>query len=84
MLVNLPIGNITREIATGLQKIRENTFNTVRGYRSKKMFVEVLAHEMVHHYQALHNEPVGHGPSFYRWRDKLNKKGLQHVRVYKE
>lgn len=53
-------------------------------YRSKKMFVEVLAHEMVHHYQALHNEPVGHGPSFYRWRDKLNKKGLQLVRVYKE
>lgn len=53
-------------------------------YRSKKMFVEVLAHEMVHHYQALNDEPVGHGPTFHRWRKKLNKKGLQLVRAYKE
>jgi len=53
-------------------------------YRSKKFFVEVFCHELVHHYQALHNEPVGHGPSFLKWRDKLNKKGLHLVRAYRE
>jgi len=46
-------------------------------YRNKKFFVEVLFHEMVHHYQFLHNEPVGHGPSFIKWRDKARKKGLE-------
>lgn len=53
-------------------------------YRSKKFMVEVLCHEMVHHYQALYDEPLGHGPSFLRWRDKLNKKGLNLVRAYRE
>jgi len=55
-----------------------------RKYRSKKFMVEVLCHEMVHHYQALYGEPLGHGPSFLRWREKLNKKGLNLVRAYKE
>jgi len=51
-------------------------------YKSKKFFVEVLAHEMVHHYQYIYNEEMGHGSSFYKWRDKFNKKGLNLVRVY--
>ena len=53
-------------------------------YRSKKFFVEVLAHEMVHHYQALNDQPLGHGRTFLRWRKRLNEKGLQLVRAYKE
>ena len=53
-------------------------------YRSKRFFVEVLAHEMCHHYQTIYNEPLGHGPSFLKWRDKLNKKGLNLVRAYRE
>lgn len=53
-------------------------------YRSKKFFVEVLAHEMVHHYQALNDQPLGHGRTFYKWRKRLNEKGLQLVKAYKE
>ena len=51
-------------------------------YKSKKFFVEVLAHEMVHHYQYIYNEELGHGSSFFKWRDKFNKKGLNLVRAY--
>jgi hypothetical protein len=45
-------------------------------YKSLKHFVECLAHEMVHYYQAIHNEPPGHGPSFLSWKNKFNRKGL--------
>ena len=51
-------------------------------YKSKQFFVEVLAHEMVHHYQYIYNEDMGHGSSFFKWRDKFNKKGLNLVRAY--
>lgn len=51
-------------------------------YRSKQFFVEVLAHELIHHYQAIYNQPLGHGPSFIMWRDKLNRKGINLTRVY--
>lgn len=51
-------------------------------YKSKQFFVEVLAHEMVHHYQYIYNETVGHGSSFLKWRGKFNKKGLNLFRAY--
>lgn len=51
-------------------------------YKSKQFFVEVLAHEMVHHYQYIYNEDVGHGSSFLKWRDKFNKKGLSLSKAY--
>ena len=51
-------------------------------YKSKKFFVEVLAHEMVHHYQYINNEEMGHGSSFLKWRDTFNKKGLNLVEAY--
>jgi len=51
-------------------------------YKSKQFFVEVLAHEMVHHYQYIYNEDIGHGSSFFKWRGKFNKKGLNLVRAY--
>ena len=51
-------------------------------YKSKQFFVEVLAHEMVHHYQYINNEEVGHGSSFLKWRDKFNKKGLNLSKAY--
>jgi hypothetical protein len=51
-------------------------------YKSKQFFVEILAHEMVHHYQYINGERMGHGLSFTTWRDKFNKKGLNLVRVY--
>jgi hypothetical protein len=51
-------------------------------YKSKQFFVEVLAHEMIHHYQYVYNEEIGHGSSFLKWRDKFNKKGLNLSRAY--
>lgn len=51
-------------------------------YKSKQFFVEVLGHEMIHHYQYINNEEVGHGSSFLKWRDTFNKKGLNLVRAY--
>jgi hypothetical protein len=51
-------------------------------YKSKQFFVEVLAHEMVHHHQYIYNEEMGHGSSFFKWRDRFNKKGLNLVKAY--
>lgn len=51
-------------------------------YKTKQFFVEVLAHEMVHHYQYINNEDVGHGSSFLKWRDQFKKKGLKLFKVY--
>lgn len=51
-------------------------------YKSKQFFVEVLAHEMIHHYQYIYNEEMGHGSSFMKWRDKFNKKGLSLSKAY--
>ena len=53
-------------------------------YRSKKFFVEVLAHEMVHHHQFIYGEPMGHGSSFMRWHHIFNKKGIKLVEQYDE
>lgn len=51
-------------------------------YRSKQFFIEVLAHEIVHHWQALNGEPLGHGPSFMSWESKFNSKGIPLVKGY--
>lgn len=45
-------------------------------FESKKIFVEILAHEMIHHFQYSYNEPLGHGPSFWLWSDIFKLKGL--------
>lgn len=51
-------------------------------YKSKQFFVEVLAHELVHHYQFINGESTSHGPTFCRWSDKFNKKGLKLHKAY--
>ena len=66
-----------RTSGQGITKLLMN-----KRYKSKKFFVEVLSHEMVHHYQYINNEEVGHGSSFFKWRDKFNKKGLNLVKAY--
>ncbi len=66
-----------RRPGTGTAKLLMN-----KRYKSKQFFVEVLAHEMVHHYQYIYNEEMGHGSSFLKWRDKFNKKGLNLSKVY--
>lgn len=53
-----------------------------KNYRNEKLFVEILAHEMVHHYQFLYKERPGHGKSFNKWKPKFNEKGLRLLKVY--
>lgn len=45
-------------------------------FKSKKLFVEILAHEMIHYFQYTHDEPVTHGSTFVAWRENFNLKGL--------
>lgn len=54
----------------------ETGLSFTKQFRCKKMFVEILAHEMIHHFQHLHDEPLGHGPSFTAWSDNLKTRGL--------
>lgn len=53
-------------------------------YVSEKFFVEILAHELVHHYQYTHQQPMGHGPSFKAWKRIFGEKGLHLTDVYRE
>lgn len=55
-----------------------------RKYVSEKFFVEILAHELIHHYQYINEQPLGHGPSFMSWKEVFNKKGLNLVKMYYE
>ena len=50
-------------------------------FSSKKLFVEILAHEMIHHFQHSYNEPLGHGPTFLAWSDNLKLRGLTLYKV---
>jgi len=56
---------------TGISKLLMN-----KRYKSKQFFVAVLFHEMVHHYQYINNEKVGHGKSFVKWKNIALKYGL--------
>ena len=51
-------------------------------YTNKKFFAEILAHELVHHYQFTHGEHFGHGRSFTRWNNIFLKKGMRLHKVY--
>lgn len=51
-------------------------------YKSKKFFVEVLAHEMVHHHQYLTEKKSDHGQTFMKWKKQFNRKGMNLVRSY--
>lgn len=52
-------------------------------YPNKKFFVDILAHELVHHHQALYNKGrINHGPTFMSWSPKLKQKGIKLSRTY--
>jgi hypothetical protein len=53
-----------------------------RRYKSKKLFVEVLGHEMVHHWQFVNGEKPHHGESFVAWAPAFNKRGLRLLKAY--
>lgn len=50
-------------------------------FKDEKFFVEVLGHEMIHHFQHTNKETLGHGPSFLAWQPNFNLKGLNLYRA---
>lgn len=56
--------------------LKNTTLCMSKKYKSKRFMIQVLAHEMIHHWQALTGEPLGHGPSFLQWEQKFNRKGM--------
>tara|TARA_Y100000114_G_C11752350_1_gene325024 strand:- start:528 stop:917 length:390 start_codon:yes stop_codon:yes gene_type:complete len=51
-------------------------------YQNMKHFINVLGHEMVHHYQyTIQGDTGNHNQKFYRWRKKFEKMGLELSRV---
>jgi hypothetical protein len=59
----------------------ETSISLLRKFKNEKFFVEILIHEMIHHFQHLYDEPSGHGPSFLAWRDNLKLRGLKLYKV---
>lgn len=54
-------------------------------YPDQRFFVEILAHELVHHHQAIYNDGrINHGPTFMSWSPKLRKKGIKLSRTYEK
>ena len=53
-----------------------------RSFDNEKVFVEILSHECIHLYQYLHDEPVDHGPTFRKWREKFMHFGLTLHRTF--
>lgn len=47
-------------------------------HRSKKHFIEVLAHECVHAYQWIHGDTMDHGMTFMTWKTAFSN---HHIRL---
>jgi hypothetical protein len=46
-------------------------------FPTRKFFIEVLAHEMVHQYQCEYLNRMDHGQTFWEWEEKLGKYNLR-------
>jgi hypothetical protein len=46
-------------------------------FPSRKFFVEVLAHEMIHQYQCEHLNRMDHGRTFWEWKPKFERYNLK-------
>lgn len=46
-------------------------------FNSKKDFLEILVHEMIHLYEHLENEKMTHGPNFFLWKETVNRFNLR-------
>lgn len=60
------------------------TFVLTNVFPNKKFFIEILAHEMIHHYQYINGKPLGHGENFFRWTKRFNKQGLNLSVTYED
>jgi hypothetical protein len=61
---------------------RDSIFLMNNRYETKKLFVEILAHEMIHHYQYLYEGRVTHGQTFWSWQSIFNRNNLALKETY--
>lgn len=54
-----------------------------KSFLSKRLFINTLAHEMVHQWEWLVNENMTHGPAFFQWRNQLSKFNITLSRKYR-
>jgi hypothetical protein len=54
-----------------------------KSFLSKRLFINTMAHEMVHQWEWLNNENMTHGPAFFQWRDQLAIYNITLSRCYR-
>lgn len=54
-----------------------------KSFLSKRLFINTLAHEMVHQWEWLVNENMTHGPEFFQWREQLAQYNITLSRAYR-
>jgi len=54
-----------------------------KSFLSRRLFINTLAHEMVHQWEWLTNENMTHGPQFFIWRNELQKFNITLSRCYR-
>lgn len=59
------------------------TIKLNKRFVSKRLFIDTLAHEMVHQWEWLNNETMTHGSQFFQWRRELAKYNIKLSRSYR-
>lgn len=59
------------------------TMKINKSFLSKRLFINTMAHEMVHQWEWLTNENMTHGPQFFLWRNTLAKYNITLSRCYR-
>ena len=54
-----------------------------KSFLSKRLFINTMAHEMVHQWEWLTNENMTHGPQFFLWREQLANYNITLSRCYR-
>jgi hypothetical protein len=55
----------------------------LESFLSRRLFINTMAHEMVHQWEWLVNENMTHGPQFFQWREQLAKFNITLSRCYR-
>jgi len=54
-----------------------------KSFLSKRLFIDTMAHEMVHQWEWLTHENMTHGRKFFQWRNELAKFNICLARAYR-
>lgn len=60
----------------GYSKKRPVVYGMQEDYDSKELFIHILAHEMVHHWEQQTFGRMSHGKNFFSWKEKFKKLGI--------